>query len=202
MTWPTITGVAIRLYIWPKIIHWFICPPAIFWRCLVGPSSNHSKLFSRGFLPMVLPWWKIWCPPYLYDYRSPWWMVYFPYWTLIPLLFFRASLDSHKKANSESNYSLVQLSPELYIITLFWILISGIYHHFCLTSTASLLLQCLMCKIFCEITFVVHLPVSQYPLRYQDLKNISLSKQSWVYSLKCIQGLLYFWSTLPRPLWW
>ena len=47
ITWPIITVVAIRLYIWPQIRHWFICPPSIFRFCFVGPSSDHSNSFFQ-----------------------------------------------------------------------------------------------------------------------------------------------------------
>ena len=56
---------------------------------------------------MVLPWWKKWCRHHLNAYETPWWMVSFSTWTLIPSLLFRASLDPHQKANAEANTRLV-----------------------------------------------------------------------------------------------
>ena len=71
----------------------------LFW----SPQSILSYYFS----PMVLLWCKIWFPIHLNAYGSPWLMVYFPSWPLIPSLFLRASLGPHKKSNTESNMSLV-----------------------------------------------------------------------------------------------
>ena len=46
---------------------------------------------------------------------------------MILLLLFRASLDPHKKANSESNMGFVYPSIGPYMVPLFWILIYGLF---------------------------------------------------------------------------
>ena len=48
--------------------------------------------FFREFLPMVLTWNKILCLPHIHACGVPWWMSYFPYFPLVPSLFFWASI--------------------------------------------------------------------------------------------------------------
>ena len=47
INWTIISGITIRIYFWPQSRHWFIWPPTILRRCLVGPSSNQSKPFYQ-----------------------------------------------------------------------------------------------------------------------------------------------------------
>ena len=96
---------------------------------------------------MVLPWWKIWCLPHLHYCGSPWWMVYFPYWMMIPSILFQAFLDPHKKANYEANISSVYTFLGLCMVPFFLIPISGLLYLFYFTYTVSLLPQGLMCQI-------------------------------------------------------
>ena len=77
----------------------------------------------------------------------PWWMSYFPSCPLIPSLYFQAFLDPHKKENSEANMSLLCPSLGLCRVPLFWILLSGVPHIFCLNSPVFLLPQGLLCQI-------------------------------------------------------
>ena len=46
---PIINWVTIRIYIWPKIWQWLICPSSVFRSCFVCPSSDHSDPFSILF---------------------------------------------------------------------------------------------------------------------------------------------------------
>ena len=56
---------------------------------------------------MILTWWKTWSLTHMHACVETWWMVSFPYWMLIPSLFFRAPLDPHKKENAEASMRLV-----------------------------------------------------------------------------------------------
>ena len=48
-------------------------------------------------LPMLLIWCKIWCLIHIHDWVEPWFIVYFPSCLMIPLIFFWAYLDPHKR---------------------------------------------------------------------------------------------------------
>ena len=120
--------------------------------CCIQPLLGRTLLwllqaiYPEGCSPMVLTWWLIWCLPHINYFGAPEWIVYLPSWNLIPSFFFWASLGTHKKANSESNMILVQDSPGLCRVTLFWILVSGLPHYLFYNVPDSFTTQYLKCQ--------------------------------------------------------